>query len=119
MSCDSDSSFHLHGIYKRYKVEEKKIDITSYVFVIDPPAATGMADIVDWSENMVKLKWDALLRDGGAPITGFIVEFKDRFGTAFTKAVVTQGPKSEAVVPKLEEGCQYQFRKRSNISSHC
>lgn len=82
-------------------------------FYTDPPAAPGMPDIVDWTENTVKLKWEPPLRDGGAPITGYIVEFKDKFGVAFQKAVEVQGNTCSATVPKLEEGNQYQFRVKA------
>ena len=72
-----------------------------------------MPDIVDWTENTVKLKWDPPLRDGGAPITGYVVELKDKFGVTFQKAVEVQGNICTATVPKLEEGNQYQFRVKA------
>ncbi|XP_023314705.1 twitchin isoform X11 [Trichogramma pretiosum] len=79
----------------------------------DTPAAPGLPEIVDWSENMVKLKWEPPLRDGGAPITGYIIEMKDKFAPNFTKAIEVDGPVCTGVVPKLEEGNQYQFRVRA------
>ena len=79
----------------------------------DAPSAPGMPDIVDWNENMVKLKWEPPIRDGGAPITGYIVEMKDKFGVTFEKAVEVDGNVCTATVPKLEEGNQYQFRVRA------
>lgn len=79
----------------------------------DPPAAPGLPEIVDWDENSVKLKWEKPIRDGGAPITGYIVEFMDKFGSTFTKAVETTGPNCTATVPKLEEGNQYKFRVKA------
>ncbi|GLH11531.1 Titin, partial [Gryllus bimaculatus] len=78
----------------------------------DPPSAPGLPEIIDWSENMVKLKWEPPIRDGGAPITGFIVEMMDKYGGTFVKAVEV-GPTCQATVPKLEEGNQYQFRVRA------
>lgn len=62
---------------------------------------------------MVKLKWEPPIRDGGAPITGYIIEMKDKFGTNFVKAAETQGPMCTGTVPRLEEGNQYQFRVRA------
>lgn len=81
--------------------------------VLDAPAAPGLPEIVDWSENMVKLKWEPPIRDGGAPITGYIIEMKDKFGTNFVKAAEVQGPVCTGTVPRLEEGNQYQFRVRA------
>lgn len=82
-------------------------------FCLDAPAAPGLPEIVDWSENMVKLKWEPPIRDGGAPITGYIIEMKDKFGTAFVKAAEVHGPQCSGTVQRLEEGNQYQFRVRA------
>lgn len=62
---------------------------------------------------MVKLKWEPPIRDGGAPITGYIIEMKDKFGTAFVKAAEVDGPVCTGTVTRLEEGNQYQFRVRA------
>lgn len=62
---------------------------------------------------MVKLKWEPPIRDGGAPITGYIIEMKDKFGTSFVKAAEVEGPMCTGTVPRLEEGNQYQFRVRA------
>lgn len=61
----------------------------------------------------MKLKWEPPIRDGGAPITGYIIEMKDKFGTNFVKAAEVQGPVCTGTVPRLEEGNQYQFRVRA------
>lgn len=79
----------------------------------DPPAAPGLPEIIDWSENSVTLKWEPPIRDGGAPITGYIIELKEKFDTNFVKAIETSGPKCEGLVPRLVEGNQYQFRVRA------
>lgn len=81
--------------------------------ISDAPAAPGLPEIIDWSENMVKLKWEPPIRDGGAPITGYIIEMKDKFGSNFVKAAEVEGPICTGTVPRLEEGNQYQFRVRA------
>lgn len=77
--------------------------------IASPP---GMPEIVDYDEHMVKLKWDPPVRDGGAPITGYVVEVMDKNDGKFVKAVEV-GPQCNATVPKLEEGNQYKFRVRA------
>ncbi|CAG9109339.1 unnamed protein product [Plutella xylostella] len=79
----------------------------------DVPCPPGLPDIVDWDEKMAKLKWEPPIRDNGAPITGYIIEVMDRDRGEFVKAVEIQGNICQGVVPKLEEGSQYQFRIRA------
>lgn len=78
----------------------------------DASSPPGLPEIEDYDENMVKLKWEKPIRDGGAPITGYIVEVLDKDGDKFVKAVEV-GPQCTATVPKLEEGKQYKFRVKA------
>ncbi|XP_055385446.1 twitchin isoform X34 [Condylostylus longicornis] len=79
----------------------------------DVSAPPGLPEIEDYDENHVKLKWEAPIRDGGAPITGYIIEVMDKDSGQFIKAVETKGPSTKGTVPKLEEGQQYKFRVRA------
>ena len=79
----------------------------------DPPAPPGLPELVDWNENMVKLKWDLPIRDGGSPITGYIIEMMDKHGGAFVKAAEVKGNVCQGVVNNLEEGNRYEFRVRA------
>lgn len=78
----------------------------------DVASAPGMPEIIDYDEHMVKLKWEKPVRDGGAPITGYIIEAMDKFGGQFAK-VAEVGPECMGTVHKLEEGNQYKFRVRA------
>lgn len=42
----------------------------------DAASKPGTPNIVDYNEHMVKLKWEAPRSDGGAPISGYIIEKK-------------------------------------------
>lgn len=79
----------------------------------DPPAPPGLPEIIDWNENMVKLKWDPPLRDNGSPITGYIIEMMDKYGGIFTKAAEIKDNVCQGVVNHLEEGNRYEFRVRA------
>ena len=79
----------------------------------DPPAAPGLPEIVDWNENMVKLKWDPPIRDNGSPITGYIIEMMDKYGGIFTKAVEIKDNVCQGVVNNMQEGNRYEFRVRA------
>lgn len=79
----------------------------------DAPGAPGLPEIVDWDENSVKLEWQPPVKDGGAPIVGYVVEMRDKYSPNFVKCAEVHGPNCKATVPKLEEGNQYQFRVRA------
>lgn len=79
----------------------------------DVSAPPGLPDIVDYDEKSVKLKWEPPIRNGGAPITGYVVELMDKDSGKFVKALETDGPTCTATIPKLEEGQQYKFRVRA------
>lgn len=62
---------------------------------------------------MVELKWQPPKNDGGAPITGYIIERKERFGTTWDPAAEIQGAKPEGKVTGLIKGHQYEFRVKA------
>ncbi|XP_074598807.1 projectin protein bent isoform X2 [Brevipalpus obovatus] len=79
----------------------------------DEPDKPGKPKVANWDKNFVDLTWDAPASDGGAPITGYIVEKKDRYSNKWIKALETKGPECEAHVPDLIEGMEYQFRVKA------
>ena len=56
----------------------------------DPPGQPGIPDIVDWDVDRVDLKWTAPKFNGGAPITGYIIEKKERFGGNWEEILTTE-----------------------------
>lgn len=56
------------------------------------------------------LKWTEPISDGGSPITGYIIELKDKYSPIWEKALETTTPKAAATIPGLIEGNEYQFR---------
>ncbi|XP_053200690.1 twitchin-like isoform X3 [Panonychus citri] len=79
----------------------------------DPPSTPGRPEVTGVDRHHVDLKWDAPTKDGGAPITGYIVEKKSADGTKWVKAIQTDGPATEVRVPDLENGETYQFRVKA------
>jgi len=43
------------------------------------PTAPGAPTPTDWSQNHVDLIWKEPVSDGGSPITGYIIEKKDKY----------------------------------------
>lgn len=45
----------------------------------DEPGSPGKPEIEDYDKDFVKLKWDKPENDGGSPITGYVIEKKDKY----------------------------------------
>lgn len=75
----------------------------------DEPGPPGHLQATDWDKDHVDLAWTPPKNDGGAPITGYIIEKKDKFGD-WEKALEVPGDQLKATVPDLIEGQPYQFR---------
>lgn len=79
----------------------------------EAPGKPGVPKPEDWDVNRVDLVWDKPKNNGGAPITGYIVEKKEKFSTNWEEALVTDGPEPKGRVEGLREGATYQFRVRA------
>lgn len=75
----------------------------------DQPGKMEKPEIVDWDKDHVDLKWKPPVNDGGAPITGYIIEKKDKKGK-WHKAKEVPGDATSVTVDGLTEGEEYQFR---------
>lgn len=73
------------------------------------PDKPGAPVPTDWDKDHVDLEWAAPKKDGGSPITGYIIEKRPRFGQ-WEKAVEIPGNQTKGTVPDLVEGQEYEFR---------
>ena len=48
--------------------------------IADEPDAPKNLKATDWDKDHVDLKWELPVNDGGSPITGYLVEKKDKYG---------------------------------------
>lgn len=76
----------------------------------DEPSAPGKPQVVDWDEKHVDLEWPQPKSDGGKPITGYIVQKKEKGSPYWSNAVTVPGNKTKCSVPDLVEGQDYEFR---------
>lgn len=58
----------------------------------------------------MELTWTEPISTGGSPITGYIIEKKDKYSPMWEKAVETNSPAPTGTVHGLIEGNEYQFR---------
>lgn len=80
----------------------------------DPPGPPKNLHHIDVDKTEVSLVWNWPDRDGGAEITGFLVEYQEEGAKDWTKFKTVPVP--ECVVTGLQQGKIYKFRvKAQNI----
>ena len=79
----------------------------------DPPSPPGLPEIIDWSENHAELKWERPIRDGGSPITGYIIEALEKGTDDWKPVAEVAGHNVKGIAPKLTERQQYKFRVKA------
>ncbi len=81
----------------------------------DAPDSPGVPTIKDVDKDFVELAWTAPIKDGGARITGYVVE-KKRAGSAEWEPATADGRPvlgTNARIEGLEENADYEFRVRA------
>ena len=75
----------------------------------DPPDAPEQPKITGYTPNSCSLTWEPPANSGGRPVTGYLVEKRDRGGMWIR---VNQYPiaNTNYTVPSLTEGNRYEFR---------
>lgn len=103
--------FRVKAVNKEGDSEELETD--QKILAKDPfekPTKPGIPDVVDYDVDHVDLKWTSPVNDGGAPITGYLVEKRKKGSNTWSKATETTGPSTKATVSGLKEGEEYEFR---------
>jgi len=77
---------------------------------VDEPSQPGRPNVLDWDSDRVELEWAPPKSDGGSPITGYIIQKKERGSPYWSNACRTPGPECRFTVPNLTEGAEYEFR---------
>lgn len=78
----------------------------------DEPGKPENVRATDWDKDHVDLAWTPPANDGGSPLTGYVVEKKDKYGQ-WEKALEVPADQCKATVPDLIEGQGYEFRVRA------
>lgn len=104
-------SFRVKAVNK--EGESEPLETLGTIVARDPfivPSAPSAPEANDWSANHIELIWKEPETDGGSPITGYIIERKDKYSPLWEKALETTTPTPLAVINGLIEGNEYQFR---------
>lgn len=79
----------------------------------DEPGAPGTPEVVDWDKDHVDLRWTPPTNDGGSPITGYVIEKREKGSPKWTKAGETGPFETKGTADNLDEGVEYEFRVRA------
>jgi hypothetical protein len=113
---DEKYKFRVRAVNKNDEVgEPAETDVCYVPPNIKPPGEAGKPEVVDFDEKSVKLKFKPPSNTGGAPVTHYIVEAKDKNSPSqgWKEVCVTDSPTPEANVEGLREGSNLQFRVRA------
>ena len=100
-------------IFIFYLFEDDILTLKPSLPCSDEPTRPGKPDIVDYDNTMVKLEWTPPEKDGGRPITHYIIEIRDKLSVEWKEAVSTPDTTCACTVPNLKEGAIYNFRVRA------
>lgn len=75
----------------------------------DPPGAPSQPEVTGYTPSSCSLKWNPPTSTGGKPITGYIVEKRERGGD-WVKVNNYPTPNTQYTVQDLREGNKYEFR---------
>lgn len=89
-------------------------DLSLFCVSLDVPGPPASAKCLEVFATSIKMSWEAPLKDGGAPISNYIVDKREtsRANWAQISAKI-KGNVFEINVEKLIEGHEYQFRIRA------
>lgn len=117
-SHDVQRLIHRKEYYFRVKAvnavgESEPLETTRSIIAkneYDEPSAPGKPAVTDWDKDHVDLEWTPPKNDGGSPITGYIIQKKEKGNPYWTNAAHVPANKTTATVPDLTEGQDYEFR---------
>lgn len=89
------------------------IFFTKIISFVDEPGKPGTPSVADYDTDFVELQWSRPDEDGGSPITGYIIEKRDKYSPIWEKCAEVDGDVNKGKVADLVEGTQYEFRVRA------
>ncbi|KAK9695452.1 Fibronectin type III domain [Popillia japonica] len=88
------------------------VDIALRICVYCPakPGKPQLIADVDGTPDVITIRWDRPVKDGGSPITGYLVEHRRTGSPHWVRATPLLVPFPELTLSGLEPGWRYQFR---------
>lgn len=79
----------------------------------DEPSKVKNVQVIDWDKDHADLTWEKPETDGGAEITEYVIEVKDKFSKEWVKKKRVPAGTCSTTVDELKEGNVYEFRVRA------
>lgn len=79
----------------------------------DEPGKPKDVDVTDWDKDHADISWTKPDNDGGAEITEYEIEVKDKFSKEWVKKKRVPASETSTTVDGLKEGNTYEFRVRA------
>lgn len=74
------------------------------------------AEVIDWTETTLSVQWKAPDSDGGSPVIGYVVEYKEKMASTWKSYFEPDPKKTTTIIPELRTGASYVVRiKARNI----
>ena len=70
-------------------------------------------EVVDWTETTLSVQWKAPESDGGSPIVGYVVEYKEKMASTWKSYFEPDSKKLNTIIPELRTGASYVVRIRA------
>ena len=84
--------------------------INDFFFTIDKPSSPRHLRVIDQYKDFITIAWDPPKHDGGAAISGYIIEKCDASRKMWMQAAEIGAESNKFKVTKLIEGNEYMFR---------
>ncbi|RUS77262.1 hypothetical protein EGW08_014976, partial [Elysia chlorotica] len=75
----------------------------------DPTSEPGEPQVIDYDKDYAELSWAPPEKENGAPVSGYLIEYREKGEKDWKKGVET-GPENKGTVPGLKENKEYEFR---------
>ncbi|XP_066902673.1 immunoglobulin-like and fibronectin type III domain-containing protein 1, partial [Halyomorpha halys] len=90
------------------ELETEKAIIAKNPF--DVPGKPGRPMLRNWDKDFVDLEWAQPDDDGGAPISKYIIQMRDKDERNWVDALTVPGERTAGKVTSVVEGHEYEFR---------
>lgn len=81
-----------------------------FIFSVVPSRPVGPLVVTDVQRNAISIKWKPSAEDGGAPITGYLIEKRHESARFWSKANRVSADTTKLCVRDLQENTAYYFR---------